>query len=78
MPDLDNNNNQQEEQFELIFRNGALANLKDLAKVFNVPENDLRQVVNKGIRLLTLTKDAKGLVLEDKNGDRFKVDIEKL
>ena len=35
-----------DEQYELIFKNGALANLKSLAKNFGVPENDLRQVVN--------------------------------
>ncbi|TSC76371.1 MAG: hypothetical protein G01um101429_1165 [Parcubacteria group bacterium Gr01-1014_29] len=63
------------EQYELIFRNGALTNLKELARRFNIPENDLKQIVNKSIKLLTLTKDAKSLILEDKNGDRFRIDV---
>lgn len=67
-----------EEQYELVFKNGALANLKSLAKRFNVPENDLKQVVSKGIKLLGIVKDAKQLTLEDRNGERFIVDIEKL
>ena len=67
-----------QEQYEIIFKNGALANLKQLAKSFGVPENELKQVVSKGVNLLTLVKDAKSLVFEDKNGNRFFVDVKKL
>lgn len=66
------------EQYELVFKNGALANLKSLAKTFKIPEDDLRLVVSKAISLLSLTKDAKTLTLENKNGERFRVDLEKL
>jgi len=68
----------QEEQYELVFRNGALANLKSLATKLGVPESDLKQIVNKGIKLLTIVKDAKSLTLEDQNGDRYRIDIAKL
>ena len=67
-----------QEQYEIIFKNGALLNLKQLAKAFGVAENELKQVVSKGINLLTLVKDAKSLVLEDKNGNRFFIDVKKL
>lgn len=68
----------EEEQYELVFKNGALANLKSLAKTFNIPEDNLRQVVSKAIALLSLTKNAKSLILEDSNGERFKVDVKSL
>lgn len=29
---------EEQEQYELIFRNGALANLKDLARTFGIPD----------------------------------------
>lgn len=69
---------EEQEQYELVFKNGALGNLKELAKVFGIPETELRQVVRKAIALLNLTKDAKTLVMEDKKGDRFKIDVKSL
>ena len=70
--------NGEEEKYELVFQNGALKNLKELAIAFNVPETDLGKLVNKGIQMLKLTKDSKYFIFEDKNGNRFKVDISKL
>lgn len=67
-----------EPKYELVFKNGALANLKNLAATFGVPEDDLRQVVSKSIKLLTLVKDAKALTFENQNGERFSVDIRRL
>lgn len=67
-----------EEKYELIFKNGALANLKSLASRFGISEDDLKLVVSKSIRLLTLTKDAKSLILENKNGEKFIIDINTL
>ena len=78
MGDETNRTMPEQEQYELVFKNGALANLKDLAKIFSIPEDDLRQVVSKAISLLSITKNAKTLILEDKNGERFKIDIGKL
>lgn len=69
-----------EAQYELIFKNGALANLKRLAAQFNVPESDLRQVINKGIQMLSLIKslDTKNVILETKKGEKFVLDAEKI
>lgn len=69
---------EKEEKYELVFQNGALKNLKALAVALGVPENDLKQVISKGINLLGVVKDAKSLVFEDKNGGRFLIDIKKL
>lgn len=69
-----------EEKYELIFRNGALANLKKLAGNFGVPEENLKEVVNKGIKVLTLIKsvDAQRIIFETKKGEKFIIDVEKI
>jgi hypothetical protein len=69
-----------EEKYELIFRNGALANLKKLANNLGVPEENLKEVVNKGIKVLTLIKsvDTKTIILETKQGEKFTLDVEKI
>jgi hypothetical protein len=72
------NNIPQEPQYELIFKNGALTNLKSLALTFGLPEDDLKQVVSKSIKLLSVVKDAKILTFENQNGERFNVDVKRL
>jgi len=69
-----------EDTYELTFTNGALTNLKKLATSFDIPENDLRRVVNKAILLLTLVKnvDGKTLTIESKKGERYNLDVDKL
>lgn len=69
------------EEFEIIFKNGALENLTRLADQFDSSENDgLRLVVAKAIRLLTYVKDAKEgkVFFKDKKGDTFNIDIDTL
>ncbi|MFH1047237.1 MAG: hypothetical protein V1738_02940 [Patescibacteria group bacterium] len=73
-----NNATVPEETYEIVFRNGALKNLKSVAKDLGVPESDLKQVVNKSINLLTLVKSGKFLFLEDDKGNRFRVDLNRL
>lgn len=65
----------QEETFELIFRNGALANLKEMAKIFNIPETELSKVVSKSTRLLNLVKNAKRVSFEDEKGIKYYIDL---
>ncbi|MBI3045920.1 MAG: hypothetical protein HYY86_00015 [Candidatus Harrisonbacteria bacterium] len=67
-----------EEQLEIVVRNGALINLKSLATRFNIPQNDLKSVIAKALRLLNTVKDDK-VIIEDKNGNgRFNLDIDKI
>lgn len=68
------------EEFELIFKNGALANLKNLAGQLNVSEDNLGEVVNKGIRLLSIIKNVgtKTITLEAKDKSRFVLDAERI
>jgi len=80
MDQEDKKNQDPEAKYELIFRNGALANLKKLAKSFSVPEENLKEVVNKGIKILSLiiSIDAKTIILETKKGEKFIVDVDKI
>lgn len=70
----------QEEQFELTFKNGALINLKRLAGLYNISEENLGDVVNKGIRLLNLVKsvNTKQIVLETEDKRRYIIDADNI
>ncbi len=69
-----------EEQFELIFKNGALANLKKLAGRLGVAEDNLGEAVNKSIKLLSTVKnvDTETLTLETKDKKRYVLDVNNL
>ena len=69
-----------ETEFKLLFKNGALDNLKRLSKRFNVPEEDLDKVVEKAVKLLTYVKDSKDgkITFEETNGERYFVNINEL
>lgn len=66
-----------EEEYQLSFKNGALANIKSLASVFDISEDNLQNVINKAISLLSVVKDSEFVYFE-KNGERYKVNIRKL
>lgn len=78
MPEEKDKKSEDLEQYEVTFRNGALVNLKKLARDLDVPESDLREVVNKSINLLTLAKNANIVVIENQKGDRYRIDLKKL
>ena len=67
-----------EETYELVFRNGALKNLKALASGLGIAETDLKQVVNKAISALTLIKNGNFTIVEDEKGNRFRMDLNRL
>lgn len=69
-----------DDKFELIFTNGALANLKALAKEYGIPEDKLGDVVNKGIKLLSILRNTqtKTITLDTKNKQRFVLDAENI
>lgn len=77
---LEETKNSNQEPYELTFTNGALANLKKIAGEFKVPENDLKQVVNKGIQVLSLIKSVgtKTVTFENKKGERYTLDVDNL
>lgn len=65
------------EEYQLSFKNGALANIKNLASVFNISEENLQDVINKAISLLSVVKDSEFVYFE-RDGERYKVNIKKL
>lgn len=71
---------EEEEKFELIFKNGALANLKNLAIKLNVSPDNLGEAVNKSIKLLSIVKnvDTETLTLETKDKKRYILNIDTL
>ena len=62
--------------YQLTFRNGALARLKELAQKLNIPEDNLDQVVEKGIKALGLPDDDK--LRFKKGGETYFIDIRNL
>ncbi len=65
-----------EEDYTITFRRGALAKLKDLAWELEIPEERLSEVLEKGIKVLDLSRDGK-LYLE-KYGVKFEIDLKKI
>lgn len=62
--------------YELTFKNGALEKLKQLAKRFDIPEENLDQVIEKGLRALELGDDDR---LEfNKGGNKYFVRLKDL
>ena len=58
----------QNDEFKIVFRGKGLDELKDLAKSYNIPEQNLGDVVVKAIKLLKITKDNKSVSFSE--GDR--------
>jgi hypothetical protein len=64
------------DEYVLTFRNGALQKLKDLAKKLNISEDNLDQVVTRGIKVLELPEDNK--ISFKKDGDTYIADLTKI
>lgn len=65
-----------ENEFVVTFRNGALQKLKALAAELDIPEDQLGEVLQKGIKIIEFAKNGK-LVVE-KNKERYEVDLKKI
>ena len=66
-------------EFIIIFKDGALDKLKELAYYFNIPQHKLGDVLIKGLHLLDLAKSEgkTEMTLEHKK-QKIKIDLEKL
>ncbi|GEM_PF-3665227 len=69
-----------QEQFQLIFKNGALTNLKKLAGALHIPEDNLGEAVNKSIKILSIIKNvrAKTITLETEDKQRFVIEADRI
>lgn len=63
-------------KYTLTFTNGALAKLKDLATKLGVSEDNLSEVVVKGMKVLDLANDGKLVV--DKGEEKLEIDLKSL
>ena len=66
-----------QDRYELIFKNGALDKLRQLAAQFDIPESELSQVVEKGLKALELPADD-GKLMFKKGGETYFIDIKEL
>ena len=64
------------EEFIMTFKNGALTKIKQIAKRLDISEDNLEQVVEKGIKALELPDDNK-LIYKKGEGSYF-IDIRNL
>lgn len=68
--------NEQEDTYEITFRNGALKKLKALAKRLDIPEDNLAEVLSRGIKIMELAEDNKLTVKS--GGDTYIIDLKKI
>jgi hypothetical protein len=72
----DETSTNQQDEYTITFKNGALVKIKQLAHKFNIPEDNLDDVIQKGLKALELSDDDK---LEfNKGGTKYFIDIKNL
>ncbi len=64
------------EEFTITYKKGAYYKLKELAKTLEIPEENLGEVLKKGVKLIDFAKDGK--ITVEKYGTKFDVDLKKL
>ena len=65
-----------EDAYVITFKGEALDKLKNMAIKLDIPETELHEVLEKGMRALELPDDGK--LTFNKGGDQFFVDVKKL
>lgn len=73
---MDERINNQDDTYEVTFRNGALRKLKDLAKRLDISEDNLAEVLIRGMKVIELAEDNK--VSVKNGGDTYIVDLKKI
>jgi len=73
---MEERSNEQEETYEITFRNGALKKLKSLAKRMDISEDNLAEVLSRGIKVMELAEDNKLTVKS--GGDTYIIDLKKI
>ena len=65
------------QEYKIVFKGRGLEELKELAKSYNISQDDLGQVVVKAIKLLRITKEKKSVTFQEGNQE-FTVNTKKL
>lgn len=68
---------QKEPEFNVTFRNGALARLKKVAADLGIPEDRLGEVLIKGLSLIDIGKEGTNITIE-KGKDKYVIDLRRL
>ena len=64
----------QEEEFTVVFKNGALQQLKRLAKDLNVSEDRLGDVIRKSMNVIDMAKDGSTVTIK-KGKEEYAIDL---
>ncbi|HVI69754.1 MAG TPA: hypothetical protein VM581_04845 [Magnetospirillaceae bacterium] len=73
---MDERINEQEETYEITFRNGALKRLKAIAEKLDISEDNLAEVLAKGMKVMQLAEDNK--VTVKSGGETYVIDLKKI
>lgn len=67
----------EQDRLEVVFTNGALSKIKEIAAFLSIPDTDLNSVIVKGIQVLSEAKNSGNtfIVIEKKDGKREKLDL---
>jgi len=65
-----------EDTYEITFRNGALKKLRVLAKRLDIPEDNLAEVLARGMKVMELAEDNKVSVKSGK--DTYIIDLKRI
>lgn len=63
--------------FSVTFRNGALARLKKVAGELGIPEENLADVLKKGVALIDMAKEGNNVTIE-KGNEKYVIDLRRL
>lgn len=76
-PHKDGKDNQDDiQEFTITFKNGALEKLKELAKYLGISEDNLGEVLIKGLHIIEIAKDGKLLI--EKKKECLTINLKKL
>lgn len=64
------------DEYTITFKNGALTTLRALAQKLEVANDNLDEVITKGLKVLELPEDNK--LIFKKGGETYSVDIKQL
>ncbi len=67
----------QQPEFSVTFRNGALTRLKKVATELGISEENLAEVLKKGVALMDVAKEGNNITFE-KAGQRYVIDLRRL
>lgn len=65
-----------EEVLKISFSGSALQKIKELALYLNIPQENLSEVLVKGIKILDLSREGKLII--DKEKERLTVDVKRV